>query len=66
MTLTDQSLMPFGKFKGTKMANVPADYLLWLHGAMEKQSELSPEKYSVLIYCSANMEVLQQEKKRNQ
>lgn len=24
--------MPFGKHKGTKMANVPADYLLWLYG----------------------------------
>ena len=28
--LTDESLMPFGKYKGTKMANVPADYLVWL------------------------------------
>jgi uncharacterized protein (DUF3820 family) len=23
--------MPFGKYKGEKMANVPADYLLWLY-----------------------------------
>lgn len=28
--MTDDSLMPYGKFKGDKMANVPADYLLWL------------------------------------
>lgn len=27
-TLKDDSLMPFGIHKGTKMANVPADYLL--------------------------------------
>lgn len=27
---TDQSLMPWGKYKGHKMANVPPDYLLWL------------------------------------
>lgn len=29
--ITDDSLMPFGKYQGTKMANVPASYLLWLH-----------------------------------
>lgn len=23
--------MPFGKYKGTAMANVPAKYLLWLY-----------------------------------
>lgn len=26
----DNSLMPFGKYKGYNMINVPADYLLWL------------------------------------
>ena len=31
MALTDNSLMPYGKHKGTKMGNVPADYLLWLY-----------------------------------
>lgn len=29
--LSDNDPMPFGKHQGTKMANVPADYLLWLH-----------------------------------
>lgn len=28
--MTDQDLMPFGKYKGEKMENVPASYLLWL------------------------------------
>jgi len=28
--LTDQSPMPFGKYKGQKMESVPAKYLLWL------------------------------------
>jgi uncharacterized protein (DUF3820 family) len=27
----DNSPMPFGKYKGTAMANVPAKYLIWLH-----------------------------------
>lgn len=31
MELTDNSLMPFGVYKGEKMANVPAKYLMWLY-----------------------------------
>lgn len=27
----DNSIMPFGKYKGVAMANVPASYLLWLY-----------------------------------
>jgi uncharacterized protein (DUF3820 family) len=27
----DNSIMPFGKYKGEKMANIPAEYLLWLY-----------------------------------
>ena len=29
--MTDESIMPFGKYKGEKMANIPPDYLLWLY-----------------------------------
>jgi len=29
--MDDNSLMPIGKYKGEKMANVPPDYLLWLY-----------------------------------
>lgn len=29
--LTDESLMPWGKHKGEKMANVPSAYLIWLN-----------------------------------
>jgi uncharacterized protein (DUF3820 family) len=28
--ITDESIMPFGKYKGEAMANIPPDYLLWL------------------------------------
>jgi hypothetical protein len=31
--MTDQDLMPFGKYKGEKMEDVPASYLLWLRDA---------------------------------
>lgn len=34
----DNDLMPFGKHKGKAMANVPADYLLWLND----QSKVHP------------------------
>lgn len=33
--MTDISLMPFGKHKGEKMANVPPEYLLWLYDMLE-------------------------------
>lgn len=29
--LTDESLMPFGKYKDYSMINVPASYLIWLY-----------------------------------
>jgi len=29
--MTDESIMPIGKYKGEKLANIPAHYLLWLY-----------------------------------
>ena len=29
--MTDESIMPWGKHKGEKMANIPPSYLLWLY-----------------------------------
>lgn len=52
--MTDTSPMLFGKFKNHKMANVPADYLLWLlkegkcYGALKK-------------YIEENIDVLKEE-----
>lgn len=31
MELTDNSLMPCGKFKNHRMEDVPASYLLWIY-----------------------------------
>lgn len=33
--IDDRSEMPFGKYKGVIIANVPDEYLLWLHGELE-------------------------------
>jgi uncharacterized protein (DUF3820 family) len=52
--LTDDSLMPFGKYKGDKMANVPAGYLMWLHDNNKCNAE-------VKAYIEDNLEVLKEE-----
>lgn len=49
--LTDICPMPYGKHKGVAMANVPADYLLWLH---DNDKCTSP----VAKYIDDNMDVL--------
>lgn len=56
--LTDESLMPWGKYKGTKMAYVPADYLMWLYDNNKCSGE-------VKAYIEDNMDVIEVEIKRN-
>lgn len=56
--LTDDSLMPFGKYKGQKMANVPADYLMWL-----SKQEWIEEWEGVNMYIIDNADVLEMETK---
>jgi hypothetical protein len=36
----DNSLMPFGQYKGYKMANVPASYLLWIYDNLQLREDL--------------------------
>lgn len=54
---TDQTLMPFGKYKGTPLVAVPADYLLWLY--KEKTSDLF-----LRAYIEDNMQALIIEQKK--
>lgn len=54
--LTDQSIMSFGKYKGHKLANVPPDYLIFIH----REYELKPD---LKAYIDNNMAVLKQEVK---
>jgi len=54
MELTDESLMPFGKFKGQKLIDVPARYLVWLYD--------NNKAFGVLKeYIRENMDALQLE-----
>lgn len=52
--LTDTSEMPFGKYKGMAMIDVPANYLLWLY-------EKGLQNGNVKDYIEDNLEVLKQE-----
>ena len=53
--MTDESLMPYGKYKGIKMVDVPATYLLWLfeNGKCDRD---------VKNYITDNLDVLNKEK----
>ena len=57
MRYTDETLMPFGKFKGTKLANVPADYLLYCYREFSLQEPLK-------MYIEEHLEILKAEEKK--
>lgn len=52
---TDNSIMPFGMHKGKAMANVPANYLLWLNEQSVTHSQLKE-------YIKNNLDVLRSQK----
>lgn len=55
--MNDNSLMRFGKYKGEKLANVPAEYLMWLYNGNISRGELRD-------YIRANQHVLEHEIKQ--
>ena len=58
--MDDNSIMPFGKYQGKRMEDVPASYLLWLYSENKTFSNLRD-------YIEDNLEVLQkQERQENQ
>lgn len=46
--------MPFGKYQGTEMENVPASYLIWLYDNNKCNKEVKE-------YIEDNMDVLKME-----
>jgi len=54
--LTDQSIMSFGKYKGHKLANIPADYLIFIYNEYDLKPYLKQ-------YIKDNLQGLQQEVK---
>lgn len=59
MALTDYDRMPFGKYKNEKMANVPAEYLIWLYDNDKCSGDVKD-------YIAENMDVLKQEIKEKE
>ena len=57
MNLSDNDPMPYGKYQGTAMANVPADYLIWCY-------ENGKCREDVRRYVKNNLDVLQNEIKK--
>ncbi|NDV94841.1 hypothetical protein D0T84_07905 [Dysgonomonas sp. 521] len=57
--LSDESLMPFGKYKGKEMANVPASYLIWIYD----NNKCTPD---VANYIEDNMDALKLEIKQQE
>jgi uncharacterized protein (DUF3820 family) len=57
MHLTDLDPMPFGKYKGQPMQDVPADYLhyLWHKGLKHERNSL------VAVYIRANLNAIKKE-----
>lgn len=53
---TDNSKMPFGKYKGRRMIDVPDEYLLWLHGELEKKC--NPFSMAVKNYLDENLDAI--------
>jgi uncharacterized protein (DUF3820 family) len=58
MILTDESPMPFGKYKNSSMADVPADYLMLLYNEGLKPG-------NVKDYIQDNIDVLKQQVKND-
>lgn len=54
MHFTDHTPMPFGKYRGTTMANVPAVYLLWLFNK-------GCDHDGVKQYINSNLDILRKE-----
>ena len=52
--MDDNSIMSFGKYKGEKMANIPAEYLIWLYENTNVYGEIKE-------YIRSNMDVLKSE-----
>lgn len=57
--MDDNSLMPYGKHKGEKLANVPAGYLIYMYD----NKKLSP---ALMKYCEENIEILKIQKRQEE
>jgi len=59
MRLTDKDEMPYGKHQGTLLANVDANYLIWMYDNNKLSQDLRR-------YVEANLDVLENETRRKE
>jgi uncharacterized protein (DUF3820 family) len=61
--MTDTSLMPWGKYKGKRLIDIPAGYFIWLWDdwGIQKSGELHR---GLREYISNNLQALRQEVKK--
>lgn len=55
--MTDESIMPFGKYKGVKLIDVPASYLVWCNDQDWCKGQLK-------AYITDNLEVIKMQLKK--
>ena len=61
-TLEDADIMPFGKYNGTRLEEVPAKYLLWLwNNGLKNDLKEDDDKGSVSRYIKNSMSALKEE-----
>lgn len=64
---TDQTLMPSGKYKGVALANIPANWFLWIKNTYGIQKDSPLDVYIIENYALLRQQAEQEEKdyKRN-
>ena len=63
VNLTDESPMPWGKYKGEQMINIPASYLIWCYDNGKCSGDV--KEYIKDNYNVLNEEVRREKKKNN-
>ena len=55
--------MPYGKYKGVKLANVPGSYLIWLSENISEKSKLrwSLNDKMMMVYIDDNKDIINKE-----
>ena len=62
---TDETPMPWGKYKDKKLIDVPASYLLWLGEQIEGKvpQKRNVTEHEMLHYITENKQVLEKQSK---
>ena len=59
--LTDETTMPWGKYKGSALEDVPASYLFWLENKIREDNNPDAFRSGLLVYIEENRDILNQE-----